>query len=300
MGCYRKSSERKTAYDIFRSQYDNLPINFEEVVTSTRSKLSFIPANMLLSAAEINLGGVNGAAAILAKTLENEFFQKYDYVIIDSPPSFGFLTLNSMYAADIILVPMDLSYFSLNSVDSVYRVTGLLNSETGKEPLVAFVLNMFDRRSNFAKRFEDDAKKRLGSYLLPTKIRSSVRLRESSEVGKTVFEHSPKSNAALDFYNLTSEILTIDSKDFNTTMKEFAISAPQAASVHILGDFNDWKKTENSRLDKIENGSWSTHLMLKKGKYHYKFLVDDQWIHDPSNLQREANAFGSINSIMMI
>jgi hypothetical protein len=205
-----------------------------------------------------------------------------------------------MYAADIILVPMDLSYFSLNSVDSVYRVTGLLNSERGKEPLVAFALNMFDKRSNFAKKLENDAKKRLGSYLLSTKVRSSVRLRESSQAGKTIFEHSPKSNAALDFYNLTSEILTISSKDFNTTMKEFVISAPQASSVYILGDFNDWKKTENNRLNKIENGSWSTHLMLEKGKYHYKFLVDDQWIHDPNNSQREANAFGSINSIMTI
>ncbi|MGD2278974.1 MAG: AAA family ATPase [Candidatus Omnitrophota bacterium] len=298
MGFSRNPSKIRTSYDIFRAHFDNVPIPPEEFVTDSREKLSFIPANMLLSAAEINLGGLNGAAAIFSKTLSDRFFEKYEYVVIDSPPSFGFLTLNSMYAADIILVPIDLSYFSLNSINSLYRVTGLLNSETGRDPSLLFILNLFDRRSNFAKRLEDDARKKLGRYLLPTKIRSSVKLRECAEFGSTIFEHAPRSGAAEDFSDLTEEILDARNGEITTNIKEFFVHAPHAGEVYVLGDFNGWQKTDTSRLAKIENGNWSTHLMLDKGRYRYKYLIDDQWIHDSKNPDKEINAFGSIDSML--
>jgi len=134
LGYTRESSERKTSYDIFRAHFDSADTPLEEmtIVSRGRENLGFIPANMMLSAAEINLGGVDGAASILHRALSNGFFEDYDYAIIDSPPSFGFLTLNSMYAADTIIVPIDLSYFSFNGISNVYRVTGLLKSETGR------------------------------------------------------------------------------------------------------------------------------------------------------------------------
>lgn len=300
MGYCKKSSDRRTSYDIFRAHFEGSPIPFEEIVATDRSKLSFISANMMLSAAEINLGSVNGAAAILSRTLSDPFFEKYEYIIIDSPPSFGFLTLNSMYAADVILVPMDLGYFSLNSVDSVHRVTGLLNSETGRNPSVFFVLNLFDKRSRFAKRFENDAIKKLGPYLLSTRIHSSVRLREAAETGKTIFEHDPESTSALDFCNLTKELLTIEDEDINTSIKQFFIHAPQASHVYVLGDFNGWQKSQASRLSRLEDGSWSAHIMLDRGRYRYKYLIDDQWIHDSKNPQKETNPFGSIDSVLTV
>ena len=300
LGYSKKSSERKTSYDIFRAHFDNTEVPFEDILITERKKLSFIPANMMLSAAEINLGGVNGAAAILHKTLSNPFFSKYEYVIIDSPPSFGFLTLNSMYAADMILVPVDLSYFSFNGINSVYRVTSLLSAETGREPSVFFVINIFDKRSNFAKQFEKDAKEKVGPYLLPTKVRSSVRLREIARQGETIFEHDPKCPSALDFYNLTSEILNADTKEIAEEIREFNLHAPGAGTVYVLGDFNNWNKTDANRLSKLEDGRWSAHFTLPKGEYRYKFLVDDEWIPDPENTSFETNVFGTVDSILKI
>ncbi|MFC1549152.1 AAA family ATPase, partial [Candidatus Omnitrophota bacterium] len=240
------------------------------------------------------------AAAILSRTLSNPFFENYEYVIIDSPPSFGFLTLNSMYAADMIVVPMDLSYFSFNGTNSVYRVTSLLNAETGRSPSVFFAINIYDKRSNFAKQFEKDAIKKLGPYLLPTKIRSSVRLREAARQGRTIFEYDPKCPVALDFYNLTSEILTSEDKQIKDTVREFLVHAPQAGAVYVLGDFNDWQKAEASRLNKLENGQWSAHFTLKRGTYRYKFLIDDEWTNDPENSDFETNIFGTIDSILKL
>ncbi len=267
---------------------------------SDRKKLSFIPANMMLSAAEINLGGINGAASILHKTLENTFFDKFEYVIIDSPPSFGFLTLNAMYAADMVIVPMDLSYFSFNGINSVYRVANLLNVETGRAPSIFFVMNIYDSRSKFAKELDEEAKMKIGPYLLPTKIRASVRLREAAKMGKTIFEHDSKSSAALDFYNLTSEVLTADNRRIDTVIREFSVRAPEAGAVYVLGDFNEWQKTETGRLSKMESGNWSGHLTLERGKYRYKFLVDDKWVNDPENPMVEANAFGSADSVLQV
>ncbi|MDD5634442.1 MAG: AAA family ATPase [Candidatus Omnitrophica bacterium] len=300
LGCTEKSSETKTSYDIFRAHFDTVELNFEDLIINDRKSLSLVPANMMLSAAEINLGGINGAATILYRTLMKPFFNKYEYVIIDSPPSFGFLTLNSMYAADTIIVPMDLSYFSFNGIDSVYRVAGLLNAETGRKPSIFFVINIYDQRSNFAKELDKDAKSKIGPYLLPTKIRSSVRLREAAKLGKTIFEYDSKSSSALDFYNLTSEILTADNKSMNAIIKEFLIHAPNAGSVYVLGDFNGWQKSDANRLAKLENGEWSAHFTLDKGKYRYKFLVDDEWKTDPKNPKNEANIYGTIDSIVEV
>ncbi|MCK5451009.1 MAG: AAA family ATPase [Candidatus Omnitrophica bacterium] len=301
LGYDKESSERKTSYDIFRAHFDDIEVPYDKIVISNRDKLSFVPANMMLSAAEINLGGVNGAAAILKNTLADPFFDKYEYVVIDSPPSFGFLTLNSMYAADTIVVPIDLSYFSFNGVNSVYRVTSLLKAETGKEPAIYFVMNIYDQRSNFAKKLVIDAKKRIGPYLLPTKIRSSVRLRESSMLGKTIFEYDSKCSAALDFYNFTSELLNVgEQKKDDVFVKEFVLAAPKAGAVYVLGDFNGWRKLETNRLTKLENGEWSAHFTMDKGLYRYKFLVDDKWICDPKNLKTERNVFGTVDSVLEI
>lgn len=300
LGYSKESSERKTSYDIFRSHFDNTEVSYDDMVIRDRDKFSFIPANMMLSAAEINLGGINGAAAILSRTLANSFFEKYEYVIIDSPPSFGFLTLNSMYAADMILVPMDLSYFSFNGINGVYRVTGLLSAETGRNPAIFFIMNIYDQRSNFAKQLEKDAKKKLGPYLFSTKVRSSVRLREAAKAGKTIFEYDPKCSAALDFYNTTSEIVAADVRHPDMSITEFVLHAPQAGEVYVLGDFNNWQKSDASRLTMLESGKWSSHFTLERGTYRYKFMVDDNWMRDPENSTSETNAFGTKDSVLTI
>ena len=300
LGYSKEALERKTSYDIFRASFNSQEVPFDEIVISGRENLSFIPANMMLSAAEINLGGVNGAATILFKTLSNPFFEEYQYAIIDSPPSFGFLTLNSMYAADSIIVPIDLSYFAFNGINNVYRVTSLLNTETGRTPSIYFALNIYDSRSNFAKQLQKEAEKRIGPYLLPTKVRSSVRLREAAKAGKTIFEYDPKATACLDFYNLTSEILNSGKREVDVAVREFFLSAPEAGSVYVLGDFNGWEKTEANQLAKLENGEWAGHFTLQRGQHRYKFLVDDEWITDPHNSATEKNVFGTVDSILEV
>lgn len=300
LGYNEKASDRKTSYDIFKAHFSGTDVPLGEMFITDREKFSFIPANMMLSAAEINLGTVKGAASILSRFLSSSFFEKYEYVIIDSPPSFGFLTLNSMFAANMIVVPMDMSYFSFNGINGVYRVAGLLKEETGRKPSIFFVMNMHDQRSKFIRQLEKDAINKLGPYLLKTKIRMSIKLREAAKVGKTIFETDFKSNVASDFYNLTSEIITVEGMNPDTAIHEFVFKAPEAGAVYVLGDFNGWQKSEISRLTKLENGEWAAHFILNKGTHRYKFLVDDEWIRDPRNSFAKRNVFGTVDSILTI
>lgn len=297
LGYAKNSTISKTAYDLFSPDKDSEEFDYDDLIITDRTKLSFIPSNMMLSTAEINLGDISGAASILNDHFSKEYFAKYDYIIVDSPPSFGFLTLNSIYASDMILVPVDISYFSFNGVNSIYRVTGLLEKETGKKPELYFMLNIFDGRSKFSREFVKAAEEKLGKYLFDTKIRSSVRLREAAQQGKTIFEHDSRSASALDFYNATCELVNVDAKEVDTVIKEFFLNAPRAGSVYVLGDFNGWKRSEANKLSRLEDGKWSAHYQLPKGKYRYKYLVDGNWMHDPSNEKSEPNIFGSVDSI---
>ncbi|MBF0494518.1 MAG: hypothetical protein HQL28_05240 [Candidatus Omnitrophica bacterium] len=127
-----------------------------------------------------------------------------------------------------------------------------------------------------------------------------MRLRESAKFGVTIFEHDPKSTAALDFYNLTSEIVNLENRFLDTMLREFSLFAPEAGDVYVLGDFNGWKKCDANKLVKIDDGKWQAHFNIKKGRYRYKFMVDGKWTHDTSNDLVEENVFGSVDSVLSL
>jgi 1,4-alpha-glucan branching enzyme len=80
----------------------------------------------------------------------------------------------------------------------------------------------------------------------------------------------------------------------------FKIEAPAAKDIHIVGDFNDWKIGDESKLGRYENGCWEKRVGLARGRYRYQFLVDGKWTVDSKNPDLEANSFGTFDSIMKI
>ena len=79
----------------------------------------------------------------------------------------------------------------------------------------------------------------------------------------------------------------------------FVVSAPQAKDVYVAGDFNDWQLNDTARMEPA-NGSWRKRLNLSHGKYHYRFVIDGEWIEDSKNPAKETNPFGSVNSLIEI
>jgi chromosome partitioning protein len=79
----------------------------------------------------------------------------------------------------------------------------------------------------------------------------------------------------------------------------FVASYPQASSVQIAGDFNNWQPEKN-QMRKTEDGAWQARVPLKKGTYHYRFVVDGHWEHDPYNESTEPNPYGGLNSVLKV
>ncbi len=79
----------------------------------------------------------------------------------------------------------------------------------------------------------------------------------------------------------------------------FVASYPQAASVQIAGDFNNWQPEKNP-MRRASDGSWQTRVPLAKGTYHYRFVVDGQWQQDPYNQSTEPNPYGGFNSVITV
>ena len=80
----------------------------------------------------------------------------------------------------------------------------------------------------------------------------------------------------------------------------FTIEAPAAKDIYIVGDFNEWKISDESRLGRYENGCWEKRMGLPQGRYRYQFLVDGKWTVDSKNPELETNTFGTFDSIMEI
>ena len=80
----------------------------------------------------------------------------------------------------------------------------------------------------------------------------------------------------------------------------FAIDAPNAKDIHLVGEFNHWKMDEGSRLSKDQDGKWAKRMGLSPGQYKYNFVVDGEWVLDSKNSERVQNAFGTFDSFIQL
>ncbi|MDD5439395.1 MAG: AAA family ATPase, partial [Candidatus Omnitrophica bacterium] len=143
-----------STYALFESFLNpNVVISLEALSHKKYDNLWVIGSHISLSTMETKLANVKGAILGLATSLLGEDLSKFDYVIIDTPPNLGFLTLNALHASHRVLVPLDVSVFSLNGVSQIENILALSKSMGFEKPLVNFVLTIFDSRSNFAQSF---------------------------------------------------------------------------------------------------------------------------------------------------
>lgn len=272
--------------------------------------LWIIGSHISLSTMEQRLSGIKDAVLVLSNALRRADLSEFDYIIIDTPPNLGFLTLNAIHAANRILVPLDASLFSLSGVSQIEEILELSRSMGFERPQVNFLITIFDRRSNFAKSFLQKARERFLSQLLETIIRSNVRLREAAQSGKVIFEYDPQANGASDYLSLAKE-LAPECKELSVAAQEllaephlphtfFKLYAPEAKSVYLVGSFNNWSINDSTFMKRLDNGTWIKIMPLSEGRYHYKFVVDGKWIGDPENSLTETNGLGGVNSLISV
>ncbi len=199
-----RTHSRKTLYNILL-----LGEAIENVILPTELPLfSVLPADKNLAGAEVELVDAQGREYKL-KTLLNSIRDKFDYIIIDCPPSLGLLTLNGLTAADSLLVPIQCEYYALEGVtelfDTLARLRRGLNPQLTIEGLL---LTMYDERTNLSGAVAKDLRDFYGTQVLQTVIPRNVRLAEAPSYGKPIILYDIRSRGAESYIQLAKEILS--------------------------------------------------------------------------------------------
>lgn len=196
-------NEAKSMYPVL---VDGLPLR--EIIQPTEIPTLFVaPSSVDLVAAELELGGLEGREFYLRRALEGATGD-FDYVLIDSPPSLGLLTINGLTAADSVLVPMQCEYFAIEGVaqllNTIERVQASLNPDLEIEGLA---LTMYDERINLSRQVAEEVRNHFGEKVYRTVIPRNVRLAEAPSFGKPIILYDIRSRGSEAYVSLAREVI---------------------------------------------------------------------------------------------
>ena len=183
-----------------------------DVVQTTEWKRLFLaPASPGLAGAEVELVGMLAREFRLRRSMEL-VVDEYDYILIDSPPSLGLLTVNTLAAAlNGVIVPMQCEYLALEGLSELLRTIRLVHENLNARLTIRGILmTMYDSRTNLARQVVEDVKQHFGDRVFQTIIPRNVRLGEAPSFGQPIMAYAPTSAGALAYQDLTVEILRAD------------------------------------------------------------------------------------------
>ena len=198
-----KSKIEKSIYDAL---VDDVPIK-DIIIDTEVEKLKILTATIQLAGAEIELVSSMSRETKLKRGID-KIKDDYDYVIIDCPPSLGLLTINSLTAANSILVPIQCEFYALEGLSQLLKTITLIQDNLNQElVLEGVVLTMFDSRTNLSGQVVQEVKNHFQQKVFKTIIPRNVRLSEAPSFGRPVIEYDPKSKGAEVYYKLAKEVL---------------------------------------------------------------------------------------------
>jgi chromosome partitioning protein len=191
---------------IYEVLIDEIPIE-EAIFQSEIQGLSIIPSNIHLSGAQVNLLDMDGKEFILRNKLKG-IRDFYDYILIDCPPSLGVLTLNSLVAADSVLIPLQCEYYALEGLSQLLRIVVMVQERLNKTlKIEGVVLTMFDTRTNLAAQVVSDVKEYFKDKVFNTIIPRNVKLSEAPSFGKPIGLYDKVCPGSLSYEKLAEEVL---------------------------------------------------------------------------------------------
>ena len=198
-----KGKIEKSIYDVL---VDDIPIK-DTVIGTEVDNLKVLPATIQLAGAEIELVASMSCETKLKKAID-KIKNEYDFVIIDCPPSLGLLTINSLTAANSILVPIQCEFYALEGLSQLLKTITLIQDNLNQDlVLEGVVLTMFDSRTNLSGQVVQEVKNHFQQKVFKTIIPRNVRLSEAPSFGRPVIKYDPKSKGAEVYYNLAKEVL---------------------------------------------------------------------------------------------
>lgn len=196
-----KHNKLPTAYDLIINS-----ANAAEVIRRTPYG-DLLPASTNLAAAEVELISIANRHYILRDALA-EISDRYDVIIIDCPPSLGMLTINSLCAADSVLVPVDCGFYALEGLSALTSTMATIKKSLNRKlDIEGVLLTMFDSRTNLSVQIAQEIKRFFPKKVFATTIPRNVRLAEAPSHGKPIMEYDKHSRGAECYMLLADEII---------------------------------------------------------------------------------------------
>jgi len=179
----------------------------ECLIENVYEKLSIIPSNVNLAGAEIELIDIEEKEYILKKEIE-KIRDKFDFIIIDCPPSLNILTVNAMTTASTVLVPIQCEYYALEGLSQLIHTINLVKERLNPElEIEGVVFTMYDARTNLSLQVVENVKQNLEQNIYKAIIPRNVRLAEAPSHGLPINVYEPKSAGAEAYRELANEVI---------------------------------------------------------------------------------------------
>ena len=200
----RSEQARKTLYDVL---LDGVPLA-DTLLETGLPGLRLAPADRHLTGAEIELVSHDARDTRLRAALD-PLREEFDYVLIDSPPSLGLLTVNALTAADHVLIPLQAEYFALEGVaELVGTIRRLQAGPNASLDILGVALTMVDERTNLSLQVREEVRAHFGGLVFETEVPRNVRLAEAPSFGKPVLLYDVRSRGAKAYLALAQEVLS--------------------------------------------------------------------------------------------
>lgn len=202
LGLGQRRQEEPGLYEVFALDF---PIA-EAIITDVSPSVDLIPATISLAAVEHVLADMPQRERQLSKHL-GALKSIYDFVIIDCPPALGLLSINAIRAASRVIVPIDMSLFSIDGIERLSETVDLVAQKYGLDIDINLLPTLVDKRTRLCRKFLLGVWERYQDKVLPVMIHNTVRLKEAVCASQSIIQFDPRSTAAKDYLNLADEIL---------------------------------------------------------------------------------------------
>ena len=320
------NEDARDLYDVFTGE-----IKLEELILpNVFTGVDVVPATKTLAAAEHLPVCSDERGRQLEKHLA-PIRDRYDYIVIDCPPSMGLLCLNGLAVSDLVLIPIEMSLFGMHGIDRMYEVIHELRERHGREIPVRVLPTLVDSRTRLCRQFLHEIGERFADDVMSVMVQFTVRLKEAVRQGVPIIAYDPTSTVAVQYDRLAKEMMStlqkndtadIDSEGevksrLNAMKRAFEEARSRLGGhagkqkvalrfydfagrdVKLAGSFNDWRPDQGV-ITRTANGVVEKIVMLMPGTYEYRLIVDGIWQEDPSNPEQVPNYSGGFNSVLQV